>query len=71
MEEANNSKAIVNIEFTRDPKSRLLEVLELVYEKNNKRSSKIMTVHHSKLKEMKENFSKPSPDKVIHINRND
>lgn len=71
IEDVHNTKTPVNIGFTSSPKSHLLEVLEAVYDKEDKTKTKTMRLYHSKFKEMMENFTKPSPDKLIHINRND
>ena len=71
IEEVHSTKTPVNIVFTSSPKSHLLEVLEAVYDKGDKTKSKTIRLYHSKLKEIMENFAKPSPDQLIHINRND
>lgn len=71
IEEVHSIKTPVKIDFIPNPKSHLLEVLEVVYDKGDKTKSKPIKLYHSKLKEVMENFAKPSPDHVIHINRND
>jgi len=72
IEEAHAPKALTNIELKENSKSYLLETLENIYQKTQAPvSSKKISLPHRKLQEIKDNFSKPSPDQIIHINRND
>ena len=72
IEEANNTKAADNVEFKPSSKTHLLELLEVLCSNSNHfSSSKTISLGHPKLKLVRENFSKPSPDQLIHISRND
>lgn len=75
MEEANNVKAADNIQIQPCSRSRLLDVLQVLNansEQSTKTSkTKTIKLSHPKLKTIKENFAKPSPDHLIHISRND
>jgi len=73
IEEAHVPKALANkIELKENSKSYLLETLENIYQKTQAPvSSKKISLPHRKLQEIKDNFSKPSPDQIIHINKND
>ena len=72
IEEANNAKNATNITVKSVPKSYLLETLENIYEKNTQGSKiKPWKLACPQLKVIQENFMKPSPDKLIHISRND
>ena len=72
IEEAHVPKALAKIELKENSKSCLLETLENIYQKTlTPVSTKKITLPHRKLQEIKDNFSKPSPDQIIHINKND
>jgi len=72
IEEAHAPKALSNIEFKENSKSYLLETLENIYQTTRAPvSTKKITLPHRKLQEIRNNFAKPSPDQIIHINKND
>lgn len=71
IEEANNVKAADIIEIIPSSKSYLLELLEMLCTDPEQAKLKSIKLTHPALKIIKENFAKPSPDHLIHINRND
>jgi len=49
-----------------------MEVLENLHGNASQNSNhKVVQLYHPKLQGIKQNFAQPSPDQLIHINRND